>query len=96
MNMTEATRPGLKIYGYEIGPDGKSKTLVLLRELSAATLERRFRALRTELDEAAEWHKSAPFLANARYIGVSAPRPTLAYGDKPLLARGRPRKNRKR
>ncbi|WP_156313654.1 hypothetical protein [Erythrobacter sp. SG61-1L] len=91
----EIAKDGLKIYGYVSGSDGKP-VLSVIRALRGATLERRYRELRKELDDALRWAITAPLLANASYIGVSTPKAPLSFGAKPDLKRGRPRKNRTR
>ncbi len=40
LSVSKIAKPGLKIYGYALGPDGRTKQLTVLRELKASTLER--------------------------------------------------------
>ncbi len=67
--------------------------LTVFRELSPATLERRYRTLRKELDDAIVWQRSEPALVNARHVGIRSPSQPIGFGSKPKLKRGRPRKN---
>lgn len=90
--ISQIARPGLKIFGYELCPDGSAMQLTVLRELSPATLERRYRALRKELDETIECRHREPALVNARYVGGVSPSQPIGYGKTPKLKRGRPRK----
>lgn len=92
LSVSKIAKPGLKIYGYALGPDGRTKQLTVLRELNAPTLERRYRELRKQLDDANEWRRSEPVLTNAQFIGAASLKDPIGFGEKPQLKRGRPRK----
>ncbi len=96
LSISKIAKPGLKIYGYVPGQDGKTKHLTVLRTLKASTLERRYRELRKELDDAIAWRRSEPVLANARDMGGASLKDPIGFGEKPKLKRGRPRKKRTR
>lgn len=96
LSISKIAKPGLKIYVYAPGPDGKTKQLTVLRKLGASALERRYRKLRKELDDAIAWRCSEPVLANARDMGGALLKDPIGFGEKPKLKRGRPRKKRTR
>jgi hypothetical protein len=90
--ISQIARRGLKIYGYQPCPDGSAMQLTVLRELGAATLERRYRLLRGQLDEAFAWRHCEPALVNARYVGGASHSQPIGFGKTPKLKWGRPRK----
>lgn len=96
LSVSRIAKPGLKIYGYALGPDGRTMQLTVLRELNASTLERRYRELRKELDDAIAWRFSEPALVNARDMRGASLKDPIGFGEKPKLKRGRPRKKRTR
>lgn len=94
LSISQIARPGLNICGYAPGPDGKTMQLQVLRKLGAGHLERRYRELRRQLDQAIASRNSEPALLNAQYVGGASPKDPVGFGRTPKLNRGRPRKKR--
>jgi len=54
LSIGDIARRGMSIYGYGLAPDGRNRTLSVLRSYAGATLERRYREYLQEVNQSVD------------------------------------------
>lgn len=94
LSIGDIARRGMSIYGYGLAPDGRNRTLSVLRSYAGATLERRYREYLQEVNQSVDQCVDANMVLDGIVTGPVRSKRPLSFPHPKEVRRGRPRKNR--